>query len=186
VGAARSSPDYFPLVVMNTVLGGSFTSRLNVRLREKGGYTYGAFSGFAFRSSPGPFVAGAAVDTEATGRAIAESLEEMLRMREEPVPADELERAKRYLMLGLPRAFETSGGIASRIAETELYALGESYWQRYPDRIAAVSAADVQEAARKYLGQDRLSIVVVGDAAIVRSPLERLGIGPVDSAAPPE
>ncbi len=179
IGVPRSSPDFFPLVVLNTILGGSFTSRLNARLREAGGYTYGAFSGFSFRVGAGPFVAGAAVHTDATARALAESLEEIERMRQEAVPADELNRARRYLVLGLPRAFETNAGIASRVAETELYGLGDDFWSRYAGLMADVSADDVMSAAQRYLDPQRMAVAVVGDAGVVRGPLEQLGIGPV-------
>jgi zinc protease len=186
VGVARSSPDYFPIVVMNTVLGGSFTSRLNVRLRERGGYTYGAYTGFSFRKGPGPFYGGAAVFTGATDRAIAESLEEIERMRDEPVTAEELQRATRYMMLGLPRVFETSGGIASRIAEIELHGLGAAYWDEFAERVAAVDTDGVLSAARRTLDSASMQIVVVGDAAVLRGPLEKLGVGPVLEVMPPE
>jgi zinc protease len=185
VGVPRSSPDYFALIVLNTVLGGSFTSRLNVRMREQGGYTYGAFSGFAFRTGHGPFVAGAAVFTDATDRAIAEGIEEIVRIREAPVPEDELARAKQYVMLGLPRAFETSGGIASRIAEIELHGLDERYWHEFAARVDAIGQEDLRAAARRILEPDRLQVVVVGDASRVRAPLEQLGIAPVVDMEPP-
>jgi zinc protease len=179
VGAARTSPDYFPLVVLNTVLGGTFTSRLNLRLREQSGYTYGAFSHFSFRRGAGPFVAGAAVQTEVTDRAIAESFEEMARLRREPVEAEELRRAKQYLTLGLARAFETNGSVASRLAELELYGLGADYWSQYSGWISGVSADAVMDAAQHYLDPERMRVAVVGDAAKVRSSIESLGIGPV-------
>ena len=186
VGAARSSPDYFPLVVLNTVLGGTFTSRLNTRLREQSGYTYGAYSGFAFRVGVGPFVAWSAVDTDVTDRAVAESLEEIERLCEEPVPEAELERAKRFLAFGLPRGFERNGGIASRLADIEVHGLGRDYWREYGDRVAAVSAGQVSAVARRYLDPSHLAIVVVGDAVRVRPGLEKLGAGPVLDAAPVE
>jgi predicted Zn-dependent peptidase len=186
VGASRSSPDYFPLVVLNTVLGGSFTSRLNLRLREEGGYTYGAFSSFMFRAGRGPFIAGAAVHTDVTAQAIGESLTEMQDLREQPVPADELERARNYLTLGLPRSFETNGGIAARIAETEVYGLGDAYWPAWPERVRAVDAAAVERVAQQYLDPGRMTIAVVGDAAQVRAPLEDLGAGAVVDAPVPE
>ena len=186
VGASRTSPDYFPLVVLNTVLGGSFTSRLNVRLREEGGYTYGAYSSFMFRASAGPFVAGAAVHTAVTARAIGESLVAMGELRERPVPDDELERSRNYLTLGLPRSFETNGRIAARIAETEVYGLGEAYWPAWPDQVRAVDAEAVQRMAWQYLDPSRMTIAVVGDAMQVRAPLQDLGAGAVLDTSPPE
>jgi predicted Zn-dependent peptidase len=186
VGAPRTSPAYFPLIVLNTILGGSFTSRLNTRLREQGGYTYGAFSGFSFRTSAGPFVAGAAVHTDVTAQASAETLEEFGRMRDEPVPHAELERAKHNITLGLPRAFETNGGVAARVAEIEVYGLGNDYWSLYADRVHSVDAAAVQQAAREYLDVGRMSMALVGDAARVRGPLAALGLGPIIDEQPPD
>jgi predicted Zn-dependent peptidase len=179
VGAARSSPDYFPLVVLNTVLGGSFTSRLNTRLRERGGYTYGAYSAFSFRRDPGPFVAGAAVFADVTARAIAETLEEIERVRTEPVPAQELERAKRYLTLGMARGFEANGSVAARIADAALHGHADDWWERYADRIGAIDARAVQDVAVRYLDPAMFSIVAVGDADRVRAALEALDVGSV-------
>lgn len=179
VGAARSSPDYFPLVVLNTILGGSFTSRLNTRLRERGGYTYGAFSSFSFRREAGTFVSGAAVFADVTARAIAETFEEIETLRTEPVPADELERAKRYLTLGMARGFEANGSVAARIADAELHGLGDEWWDRYADRIGEVGVEAVRDVALRYLDPEMLSVVVVGDAERTRGSLEALGIGPV-------
>lgn len=179
VGAARTSADYFRLVVLNTILGGSFTSRLNTRLRERGGYTYGAFSTFSFRRHAGPFVAGAAVFTGVTAEALTATIDEIRRIGAEPVPADELERAKRYLRLGMVRGFEANGGLAARLAETELHDLGDDWWVRYGSRIDSIDAQDVQDAAVRYLDPERLSVVVVGDARTVRAPLESMAIGPV-------
>jgi predicted Zn-dependent peptidase len=179
VGAARTSSDYFPLVVLNTILGGSFTSRLNTRLRERGGYTYGAFSAFSFRRHAGPFVAGAAVSADVTARALAETLEEIERMRVEPMSVAELERAKRYVTIGMLRGFEANGSVAGRIADGELHGLGDDWWDRYADRIGGVDAEAVRDAAERYLDPAMLSAVVVGDAGRTRDSLESLGIGPV-------
>jgi zinc protease len=179
VGTVRTSVDYFPLVVLNTILGGSFTSRLNTRLRERGGYTYGAFSAFSFRRHAGPFIAGAAVFTDVTAKAVAAIIEEIARVGTEVVPAAELERAKRYLRLGMVRGFESNGGLAARFAESELHDLGDDWWSRYGNRIEAIDGGAVQDVAVRYLDPERLSVVVVGDAAAVRGPLQSLDIGPV-------
>lgn len=180
VGAQRTSDDYFTLLVLNTMLGGSFTSRLNLRLREERGYTYGAFSRFAFRRSRGPFVAGAAVDVESTHLAIADTLDVFDTIRSESAPEDEVDRARRYLSLGLVHGLETNAGVAARVAEMEVHGLGSGYYGGYVDAINAVTAERVREAAGRYLDGRALAFVVVGDGARVRDELERLDIGPVD------
>jgi zinc protease len=180
VGAERTSDDYFALLVLNTMLGGSFTSRLNLRLREERGYTYGAFSRFAFRRSRGPFVAGAAVDVESTHLAIADTLEVFDTIGSEIAPEDEIDRARRYLSLGLVHGLETNAGVAARVAEVEVHGLGSAYYGGYVDGINAVTAVSVREAAARYLDRRGLAFVVVGDGARVRDGLKRLGIGPVE------
>ena len=180
-GAPRSSPDYFPLLVLNTILGGSFTSRLNLNLRQDKGYTYGAGSAFGFRHAVGPFQASSAVHTGATEDAVRQILAELTRLRVEAVPAAELARAQSYVALGLPRTFETTEDIAAHIAEIELYGLGEKYFEEYVRRVEAVSAADVQRMAEKYLDPGRMSIVIAGDRAAIEAPLQALGVGPVHS-----
>jgi len=178
-GPPRATPDYFPLVVMNTVLGGSFTSRLNMALREERGYTYGAGSGFDFRQGAGPFVASSAVFTGVTDSALVVFFDEIRRIRDEPVPAEELDRAKNYVALGLPRGLETTAEVAARVAEIELYGLGDDYLTRYMDRVRAVTAEDVQRVARRYLDPDHLAVIVVGDRGEIEEALARLGIGAV-------
>lgn len=178
-GPPRATPDYFALVVLNTILGGAFTSRLNLKLREEKGFTYGARSGFAFRRGGGPFVAGAAVATEATAEAIDDTLHEIHRLREEPVPVAELDRARRYLALGLPRRLETASAMALQLAELHLHDMDPAELAEYQDRIAAVTAADVLAAARRWLDPEDMAITVVGDAGRLRTPLTDLGRGPV-------
>lgn len=180
VGPARSTPDYFALVLMNTILGGSFTSRLNMALREERGYTYGAGSRFDFRLGPGPFLAASAVHTDVTDDAVSVFLEEIRRIRDERVLEGELERARNFLALGMPRTLETTEEIARRLAEIELFALGDDYLERWTERIRVVDASDVERVARRYLDPDRASVVVVGDRARVEEPLERLGVGAVE------
>lgn len=179
IGASRGTPDYFPLTVLNTILGGSFTSRLNAKLREERGYTYGARSEFDMRVTPGPFTAQTAVHTPVTDSAVADSLCEIQRLATEPVPLDELERARNYVALRLPQRFETVDDLAARVAELVLYDLRADFWDRYVERILAVGAEDVQTAARVYLDVGSLRIVVAGDRSAVEEPLRRLGIGEV-------
>lgn len=179
VGIPRASPDYVPAIVLNTVLGGAFTSRLNLRLRQEMGLTYGAGSRFHFRLGPGPFLAATAVATDATDTAVSVIRDEIARLRDEPVPEPELDRARRYVALGLPRRLETTAQITALVAETELYRLGDDYYADFVDRVLAVSAEQVQHTARALLYPDHLTIVVVGDVALVEAPLRRLGVGPV-------
>lgn len=179
VGVARSTPDYFPLLVMNTILGGSFTSRLNMNLREDKGYTYGARSGFDHRLAAGPFTAAAAVHTAVTDSAVLEFVREMRRIRGEPVPPEELDRAKNFLAYGLARRFETTDDIARNVADAELYGLGDDYFEEYVGRVRAVSAADVQRVAARYLDPDRWTIVIAGDRSAIEAKLRALGLGEV-------
>ena len=178
-GPRRDTDDFFPLLVANTVLGGAFTSRLNMRLREEKAYTYGAGSSFAFRAGGGPFLASTAVATAATADATDVMVTEIARMTEEPVPAAELERAKSYIVLGLPRTFETTGNIAEHVSEVALYGLGSDYYDTYAARVAGVSAADVQAASARWLKRERLTIAIAGDTTAIRGDLESLNMGAV-------
>lgn len=180
VGVARHHEDYFPLVVMNTILGGAFTSRLNMSLRERHGFTYGARSGFAFRRRPGPFVVQAAVATEVTARAVEEALAEIRALRTDGATEQEVAAARDYLRGVLPLQLQTTDQLASRLADIVVFDLPDDYYDRYRDRIAAVSADDVQRVAREHLRIDRLAIVVVGDAERIAPDLEALGTGPVE------
>ncbi len=177
--AARATPDYFPLVVLNTVLGGSFASRLNQNLRETHGYTYGAESAFDLRRAAGPFVSGAEVTATKTDSALVEFMKE-LRAVGDTVPAAELDKAKRYLVLQMPGEFETTGGIAGGLIPVVTYGLPLDYYNGYAARVQAVTQADVQRVARRYVDPAHLTIVVVGDRASVEPRLRALNLGPVE------
>lgn len=179
VGPARDTPDYFALQVLNTILGGSFTSRLNQNLRETHGYTYGAGSAFALRRAGGPFVAQASVVTAKTDSSLIEFLKELRRIRDEAAPAAELEKAKQYIILGLPGEFETTAGAAFRFRDLLVYGLPLDYYGGYVDRINAVSAADVQRVARRYIDPDKLDIVIVGDRGQIEAGIKALNEGPI-------
>jgi predicted Zn-dependent peptidase len=180
VAVARSTPDYAALTVMNTILGGAFTSRLNTRLREEKGFTYGAGSGFSMRRAPGPFVAQAAVHTPVTQEALLEMLREIRRMAEEPVEPGELERARRYVALRLPQRFETVSDVTARLSEIELYDLPDDYFSGYVGKILAVTAEDVQGAAARHLDTRTMVAVVAGDRDAIEGPLRSLEIGSVE------
>ena len=179
VGVSRSTPDYFALEVLNTILGGSFTSRLNQNLRETHGYTYGASSQFAMRRQAGPFVAASSVVTAKTDSALIEFLRELRRIRDDSVPQAELDKARAYVTLGLPGEFETTRGAAQQFAELLEYGLPLDYFASYIPRINAVTATDVQRVARQYLDPGHLAIVVVGDKSQIESGLAALHEGPI-------
>lgn len=183
IGPPRGAPDYFALLVLNTIFGGAFTSRLNSRLREEKGFTYGAGSAFAFRRDGGPFVASSAVFTGASAEAVGIVLHEMQRIREERVSDEELDRAKSYLALGLPRRLETTADILRIVSEQELHGLGDRYYDEYVERVRAVSREDVLEAAQRRFDPAHATVVVAGDHAEIAGPLEALGVGPVVKAA---
>ena len=179
VGVARSTEDYFPLLVMNTILGDAFTSRLNQNLRETHGYTYGAFSGFGMRRAPGPFIAQAEVTAAKTDSSLLEFMKELRGIRE-PVPAEELAKAKRYLQLQLPNEFETTRDIASKLQAIATYDLPLDYYDTYAQRIDAVTAADVQRVADRYVTPSNLAVIVVGDRKTIEQGLRAASLGDVE------
>jgi zinc protease len=179
LGVARTHPDFFPLLVMNAVLGGTFASRLNLNLRERHGYTYGVNSGWTMRRQPGFFSVSTAVQTERTAAAAAEVLKEIERLRSEPVAAAELDDARSYLAGVFPLRAQTTQGLASRLATLAAYELPLDYFVGYRDRVLAVTGAEVLRAAREHLHPERLAIVAAGDAASLRGDMEQLGHGPV-------
>lgn len=182
VGVRRTTPDYFPLQVMNTILGGSFSSRLNMNLREKHGYTYGASSVFDMRAEPGPFFAAAGVQTDKTAEALREFFNELNGIRQ-IVPAGELARAKSYVALRFPAQFETTADVARRLEELVVYGLADDYFSKYVHGIESVSAEDVQRAARTYVQPDDVMVVVVGDRKAIEPGIRTLDLGPIDTLA---
>lgn len=179
-GIARSAPDYHAVIVMGMILGGLFNSRLNMKLREEKGYTYGAYAGFDVRRGPGPFVARAAVATPVTVPAVLDILAELERMRSGPTRAEELAAARDYLVGVFPLRFETPGPIASAVAGLHVHELPDEELTAYREKVEAVGLADVERAAREHLDLDRLAIVMVGDAGAFVEELEAAGIGPVE------
>ncbi|HJS46447.1 MAG TPA: pitrilysin family protein [Gemmatimonadales bacterium] len=179
-GVDRRSPDYPAITLMNTILGGSFSARLNDILREQKGFTYGAFSHYDWQPIPGPFAAGASVRTDVTDSSLAIFVQEFRRIREEPVTQAELDRAKQYLVLGALSDFETTGQVAGQISALLPFRLPVETITRDLDAIGRLGPADVQRAARQYLTPDRMTIVVVGDLATIRPGLEALKLGPIE------
>ena len=178
IGVVRLTDDYDALQVMNTVLGGSFTSRLNQNLREDKGWTYGARSSFAFDRLPGPFLASSAVQTDVTDKALEEFFKEFDAIRM-PVPRAELEGAKNYEALGFPSGFQSVRGVAANLEEIAIYDLSRDFFNRYVDGIRAVTQNDVRRVARQYVQPDRFVVVVVGDREKIEAGIRALKLGPV-------
>lgn len=175
IGVPRSCEDYFALSVMNALLGGVFNSRINLNLRERHGYTYGARSQFAFRRQGGPFVVAAPVRNEVTRESVEEVLAELRRIRTGDIEKQELDDTKNYMMGVFPATVQSSSDIASRLVDMELYGLPEDYFDRYRENIAAVGREEIEHVARKYIDPDRALIVIVGSAKAIREPLGQLG-----------
>jgi len=176
IGVARNCDDYFPLTVMNALLGGVFNSRINLNLRERHGYTYGARSAFAFRRQAGPFVVSAPVRNEVTHHSLGEVLEELRRIRTGAVETRELEDTRSYLAGVFPATVQSASDIAGRLVDMEVFGLPHDYFDHYRENIAAVTAKDVTEVANKYIDPDRVLIVIVGNATQIREPLGGLGL----------
>lgn len=177
VGVPRTHEDYFDIVVANAVLGGLFSSRINLNLREAHGYTYGASSYYDWRRQAGPFVISTAVQSEVTGEAIAETLKEIDRMRAEEITEDELTLATSYLSGVFPIRYETTASIASALASLVTFKLPRNYFDVYRARIAGVTSASVLKAAITHVKPEELQIVVVGNPDVIREPVEALGFG---------
>jgi zinc protease len=179
VGVERTSADLAAIDVMNTILGGSFSSRLVSNLRETKGYTYGVSSGFAFRPLPGPFTVSSGVRTNVTDSSLVEIFKELRTMRETPVSDVELERAKAYLALGIPGDLESTTQIAGQLASLANWNLPLAWLQEYVANVQKVTVADVQRVARRFLPAENGYVIVVGDLARIRPGIEALALGPV-------
>lgn len=176
-GIPRSHPDYFNVVVMNALLGGLFSSRINLNLRERHGYTYGASSYFDWRREPGPFVIATAVQSEVSAAAISETLKEIEGIRTAEVPDEELSLATDYLEGVFPIRYETTSSIASALANLVVFDLPENFYDTYRENIHTVHPSDVLRAARAYISPEMLQVIVVGDPAVVKEPIEKLELG---------
>ncbi|HEX7282163.1 MAG TPA: pitrilysin family protein [Vicinamibacterales bacterium] len=179
VGVPRSTPDYAALQVLNTILGGSFTSRLNDNLRERNGYAYGANSIFDTRLAAGPFFATAGVQSDKTSEALKEFFNELNGILE-PVPAEELSKAKNYVALGFPGEFETTGDMARKLEELVAYNLPDDTFSTFVAAVSKVTAGDLQRLAARYIQPDKMAVVIVGDRKTIEGPIRQLNLGPVN------
>ena len=180
IGAARSSPDYAALQVMNAALGGLFTSRINNNLREDKGYTYGTKSAFAYHRAPGPFSIAGSIRTDVTGPAVTEIFKEVRKMIAQPMGGAELANARNAQILSLPGRFETNQGIGDALAAIFTYDLGIDYFTGLPKRFAAVTAVQAQAAAARYLQPERLVVIGVGDKSAIMPQFDALELAPVE------
>lgn len=175
VGPPRSTPDYHALVVLNAVLGGQFTSRINRRLREEKGITYGAHTSFDFRRLAGSFSCDTSVQSDATAGAVVDVLTEFARIRDEAVAEDELGAARASLTRGYVRNFETAAQIARAASQLAVHDLPDDTFDRFVPAVEMIDQQDVHSAASTCVRPDEATVVVVGDAASCLAPLERIG-----------
>ncbi len=178
-GVARSDPDFEKLDVMNTVLGGLFSSRINMNLREDKGYSYGAFSFMGQNRGVGPFMAGAQVRGDVTGPSVEELLKEVARMRDEGITDEELALSKESITRPLPANFETTSKTAGTMSSLFLFDLPLDYYESLPSRVNAITAADVAAVAKKFLTPERMVVVAVGDRKTIQPQLEKLNLGTI-------
>jgi zinc protease len=183
-GVERTNPDYYAIQVMNTLLGGSFSSRLNTNLRETKGYTYGARAGFDYQPLAGAFTASADVRTDVTDSSVVEFFRELRRIRDTLVTPAELERTKQYLALRVPGSFETTGQMANQIGTLLTFGLPFTWFDDYVRRIMAVSAEEVLRVARAYIHPDSIAVVIVGDVQKIEPGVQKLGLGPLTVRKP--
>lgn len=179
-GVARTNPDYYALQVMNTMLGGTFTSRLNTNLRETHGWAYGARSSFQMHRGEGPFTAASGVQTNATDSALVEFFRELNRLRTEPVSAEELQKIKNFVGLRLPDQLETTQNLAFQLANLETYGLDASFYDDFVQRVMAVTAEDVRRVANQYVRPENSVVVIVGDRSLVEAGIRAANVGPVE------
>jgi predicted Zn-dependent peptidase len=171
----RRDPDYVALSVANHILGGGTTGRLFLNLREEKGYTYGVYSSLTALKYPGPWRAGGDVRTEVTGGAMTEFYKEFQRLRNEPVPAGELDEAKRAIVASFALSLESPAELLGDEIVRKIYGFPPDYWDTYPAKVTAVTADDIQRVARKYLNPDNMQVVAVGDVGKIKSVMEMYG-----------
>jgi len=175
IGIERTSPDYFAVLMADRVLGGGPSGRLFLNLREDKGYTYGAYSNFGGSRFRGTWISSSEVRTDVTEGAMKEFMYELKRLRDEKVPAEEIENAKRAIVGSFALSLEQPQFLLQNIITQKLYNLPVDYWDTYPQKVAAITAEDIQRVAQKYIDLNHLQVVAVGDAAKAREVLAKYG-----------
>jgi zinc protease len=184
IGAARSTPDFPRMQVLNEVVGGLFSSRVNMNLREEHGYTYGAFSRFVYRRQAGPFFIGSGIRSDVTAPAVSEIMKELKKLVDKGITQPELDLGRDSIVRSLPADFETSAQAAGALSNIYLYDLGPQYYAQLPAAMQTVNTESVLGAARKYLAPARMVLVVVGDRASIEPELKKLNLGAVEFRDP--
>jgi len=178
--AARTDPDYYALQVAMTALGGQFTSRINLNLREKHGFTYGARGNITYRRGAGPFIASGGVFTAKTDSSLTEFMNELKDIRgPRPLTAAETEAARNSIVRGYPRRFETPGGTIDALGDLALYNLPDTEISNYVTQVGNVKPEDITRVTAKSLSPDKMTVVVVGDLSKIRAGIEALNLGPI-------
>ena len=175
IAVSRVDADYFPLVVMDRIVGGGASARLFLNLREEHGYTYGAYSMLVARRYAGPWIAEASMRTDATTGAMTEFMNEVNRIRDKAVPESELEESKRSIVAGFALSLEDPNQLLDYAITQKIYGLPADYWDTYPAKIMNITSEQVQRVAQKYVVPDALQIVAVGDASKIKPVLEKYG-----------
>jgi zinc protease len=175
IGIERNHPDYIACYVLNMLLGGYFNSRINLNLREKHGFTYGARSFFDTRKQTGAFAVSTEVRTEVTARAVEEIINELTLIRKEPVSADELSMVKNYIIGSFPLSIETPQQVAGRISTLALYGLDANYYDTFRDTVAALSREDLLRTAETYIHPDTVTIAASGDSKVLANDMKSFG-----------
>lgn len=173
-------PSYFPMLALSQVLGGGFKARVNMSLREKHGWTYGAFTSFSPRAGVGTFAITSSVRTNATDSAVAEAVSLYRQIAAEPVPAEELRSAEANLVGSFPNSVQTVQGLSGRMETLLTYGLPLDFWSSYRERVAAVTPEQVAAAGHGALTPNALTVVVAGDLSKIEQPIRALNLGTVE------
>jgi zinc protease len=173
-------PAYFPMLALSNVLGGGFKARVNMNLRERHGWTYGAFTSFTPRAGVGTFAITSSIRTNATDSAVAEAVREYRRIAAEPVPAEELQSATANIVGSFPNTVQTVQGLTGRMETLLTYGLPLNFWSSYRERVAGVTAAELARVGQQKLSPNAITVVIAGDLSKIEQPIRALNLGTVE------